>query len=53
MVVSLLDFLRTGRLGEIELGMSLETVKEVLGEPIKWDGTFGISLWFESDELRC
>jgi|GEM_PF-6682665 len=53
MVISLLDFLRTGQLGGIELGMSLDAVKALFGESVKWDGSFSVSLWFERDELKC
>lgn len=53
MVVSLLDFLRTERLGEIELGMSLETVEQLFGEPFVRDGTVQVKLWVNGDSLSC
>ena len=51
MVVSLLDFLRTGRLGGIELGMSLETVEKLFGEPFVREESVQVLLWMEGETL--
>lgn len=41
LTISLKDFITTGKFGPIELGMSIERVKEILGEPERWtDHTF-------------
>jgi hypothetical protein len=38
LTISLKDFITTGKFGPIELGMTIEQVKEILGEPEMWTG---------------
>jgi hypothetical protein len=51
--VSILDFIRTGELGGIKLGMNPLEVEELFGDPLYHDGETDVRFWFKDNKLVC
>ncbi len=49
--VSILDFIRTGELGGIKLGMNPQAVEELFGDPLYHDGETDVRFWFKDNKL--